>query len=290
MKCPSCGKENPAGEQYCLDCGAELSAAAASATPAPNLQPAGSSLAFSDDEFQRLLAQQAPAPAGPTVCPHCGAAAPQGGQFCDNCGEPLTAPPAVATTPAAPPVPAAATPAPAQPAAPPTPLDHASTPAAAAPASPAASVATDAPAATPATPAATTVEPSPAAAASAPTSAPPAGPSVTLDLAGPTGSSSYMLSGDEAKIGRRDADAGIFPEIDFEGNDFVNEAGEKVHAVSRRHGRIFRDGGDLKFEDLGSTNGSVLDGSPVLPHDPQPLKDGSAIVLGRTCRITVHIQ
>ena len=26
MKCPSCGKDSPTGEQYCLDCGSDLSA------------------------------------------------------------------------------------------------------------------------------------------------------------------------------------------------------------------------------------------------------------------------
>ena len=267
MKCPSCGKENPVGEQYCLDCGAELAA-----TPAPaaaSAQPAGGSLAYSDEEFQRLLNQQAPA-AAPKVCPHCGTAAPAGGQFCDNCGEPLDAPAQPAA--AAPPADAAASAPPAQSAAP-----------------------ADAQAAQPASgstnPAAATISPAPAT-EQQPAAAPatPSAPSITLDLAGPTGSSSYMLAGDEAKIGRRDADAGIFPEVDFEGNDFVMEGNEKVHAVSRRHGRVFRDGGDLKFEDLGSTNGTTLDGTPVLPHDPQMLKDGSVLVLGRTCRITVHIQ
>src|SRR5579871_2298915 len=100
MKCPSCGKENPAGEQYCLDCGSDLSAApaATAGTPAPATQSAGGagapagaagdSLAMSDEEFQRLLHTP------PRTCPHCGAPAPASGNFCDNCGEPLTAQPA----------------------------------------------------------------------------------------------------------------------------------------------------------------------------------------------------
>jgi pSer/pThr/pTyr-binding forkhead associated (FHA) protein len=121
-------------------------------------------------------------------------------------------------------------------------------------------------------------------------SAGPAGSGVSLEYEGPTSKGRLAMAGDEVKIGRRDADAGIYPELDFEGNDLVVDAGERVHAVSRRHARVFRDGGDLKFEDLGSTNGSTLNGAAVLAHDPQPLNDGDRIVLGRTCRITVHVS
>src|SRR5262245_17272043 len=98
MRCPSCGKENPASEQYCLDCGSDLSAAPPPAGQSA-AQPAGGqaaggaapqSLAMSDEEFQRLLHT----PPAETKCPDCGAAAPQGGTFCDTCGEPLAAAPA----------------------------------------------------------------------------------------------------------------------------------------------------------------------------------------------------
>lgn len=131
-----------------------------------------------------------------------------------------------------------------------------------------------------------------AAAQSAPAAAAPTAatlPPVQLELAGPAAQATYALRGTEALVGRRDATQGIYPEIDFDGNDIVLDRGEPVHAVSRRHGRIFWDGTTLMFEDLGSTNGSTIDGRPVLPREPQPLADGSVIVLGRTCRITVHI-
>jgi pSer/pThr/pTyr-binding forkhead associated (FHA) protein len=118
---------------------------------------------------------------------------------------------------------------------------------------------------------------------------PPTGHTVRFELSGPSATSTYELTADEARIGRRDPDAGIYPEMDFDGNDIVVDGGERVHAVSRRHARVFREGDELKFEDLGSTNGSTLNGAPVLPHDPQPLKDGDHIVLGRTCRIAVQI-
>ncbi|HLZ71642.1 MAG TPA: FHA domain-containing protein [Dehalococcoidia bacterium] len=265
MKCPACGKENPAGEQYCLDCGSDLSAApaAAAATIAgasgAGSSPAGAgSLAYSDAEFQRMLQT----PPTPTTCPHCGAAAPVSGAFCDNCGQPLTdqppagaaaeAAPAAATTPATPPQAAVPTD---QQAPAPAPADSAAAPTMSIPAPP----------------------------------SPPSGLQIAFDLSGPAASSRYEMQGDEVTIGRRDAESGIYPELDFDGNDIVIEAGERVHAVSRRHGRIFREGDVLKFEDLGSTNGSTINGAAVLAKDPQPLKDGDIIVLGRTCRITVHV-
>jgi predicted component of type VI protein secretion system len=201
---------------------------------------------MSDEEFQQLLKT----PPAPKACPHCGTAAPAGGTFCDNCGEPLQA--------------ATAAPADAQ---------SSSAGAQASAAAPAAAGVDDA--------------------SKAPTAAlggPSAGPGIEFDLTGPTATSRYTLQGDEATIGRLDAEAGIYPQIDFDGNDIVMEGGQRVHAVSRRHGRIFREGDVLKFEDLGSTNGSTLNGAAVLAKDPQPLKDGDTIILGRTCRIAVHIS
>ena len=39
--------------------------------------------------------------------------------------------------------------------------------------------------------------------------------------------------------------------------------------LSRNHSRIFRDGERLMIEDLGSRNGTLVNGQPV--HAPQPL-------------------
>src|SRR5579885_3636811 len=271
MKCPACGKENPAGEQFCLDCGSDLNAApapaAATAAPSGGASPAasGGGLAFSDEEFQRMLQT----PPQPTTCPHCGAAAPLSGQYCDNCGQPLTDQPATA-----PPAAAGVTPAQAADAAAAT--AQAATPAPATPPDQQAAAPVDkASAPTMSIPAEQAAPPAPAAGA----------PKIAFDLSGPAASSRYEMQSDEVKIGRRDAESGIYPELDFDGNDIVVEAGERVHAVSRRHGRIFREGDVLKFEDLGSTNGSTINGAAVLAKDPQPLKDGDTIVLGRTCRI-----
>ncbi len=47
--------------------------------------------------------------------------------------------------------------------------------------------------------------------------------------------------------------------------------------VSRRHARIFDEGAGFQIEDLGSSNGTVVNGSKV---SKQPLKDGDSIILG----------
>src|SRR5690348_16795309 len=178
MKCPACGKENPAGEQYCLDCGSDLNAAAApaaaSAAPRGGGSPAASGgLAFSDEEFQRMLQT----PPQPTTCPHCGAAAPVSGQFCDNCGQPLTEQPAAAA-------PAATDVTPAQAA------DAAAATAQSAPAAPAAAPADQQPAAASVDKASAPTMSIPAEQAAP---APPAAATIAFDLSGPASSSHYEM-------------------------------------------------------------------------------------------------
>jgi diguanylate cyclase (GGDEF)-like protein len=50
--------------------------------------------------------------------------------------------------------------------------------------------------------------------------------------------------------------------------------------VSRRHARVYLTGSGFFVEDLGSRNGTLLNGSPVLT--PQPLADGDKLSLGGT--------
>jgi pSer/pThr/pTyr-binding forkhead associated (FHA) protein len=49
--------------------------------------------------------------------------------------------------------------------------------------------------------------------------------------------------------------------------------------ASRRHAEIRRDGGDFVLVDLGSTNGTLLNDSPV---SEASLEDGDRITIGRT--------
>ncbi len=52
--------------------------------------------------------------------------------------------------------------------------------------------------------------------------------------------------------------------------------------ASRKHARIFYRDGKWYIEDLGSTNGTVVDGEPLEEGKPVELKDGSEIVVGLT--------
>ncbi|MFN2532216.1 MAG: FHA domain-containing protein [Pyrinomonadaceae bacterium] len=86
----------------------------------------------------------------------------------------------------------------------------------------------------------------------------------------------FMLSDVEAQIGRWDADAGIFPDVDLDTDD--PEA-----KVSRRHARITLTNGQYFVEDLGSTNGTFINrGKRLPPGQRQALCDGDEIIVGKT--------
>jgi pSer/pThr/pTyr-binding forkhead associated (FHA) protein len=50
-------------------------------------------------------------------------------------------------------------------------------------------------------------------------------------------------------------------------------------AVSRLHARVEKEAGHYRIVDLGSTNGTAVDGVDLRPWQPQPLMHGSTIVL-----------
>ena len=86
----------------------------------------------------------------------------------------------------------------------------------------------------------------------------------------------FPLTNDESMIGRWDADGGIFPDVDLDQDD--PEA-----KVSRRHARIQCLNNQFLIEDLGSTNGTFINRGPrLLPGNKQPLKNGDEIIVGKT--------
>jgi pSer/pThr/pTyr-binding forkhead associated (FHA) protein len=54
------------------------------------------------------------------------------------------------------------------------------------------------------------------------------------------------------------------------------------HEVSRQHLIIRKLGDRVEVEDLGSTNGSELNGHKLAPHQPEPAHAGDLIKLGAT--------
>ncbi len=83
-----------------------------------------------------------------------------------------------------------------------------------------------------------------------------------------TGSNEYVL-------GRLDATRGVFPDVD------LTPDGGLDGGVSRRHARIHKQRTQFFIEDLGSANGTFLNGQRLTPYLPHPLRDKDEIQLGR---------
>lgn len=77
------------------------------------------------------------------------------------------------------------------------------------------------------------------------------------------------------RLGRMDPLQDIYPEVDLT-EDLALE-----HGVSREHACIFRRGEIVVVEDLGSTNGTLLNGDRLAPFLPQHLEDGDQLQLGK---------
>jgi diguanylate cyclase (GGDEF)-like protein len=90
-------------------------------------------------------------------------------------------------------------------------------------------------------------------------------------LAGPNVGEMYPVEGVESFVGR--------------GTNATIRLGDD--SISRRHVRIVVDGNDVRIEDLGSANGTILNGERVAA---APLRDGDKIQLGSTTilKFTYH--
>jgi pSer/pThr/pTyr-binding forkhead associated (FHA) protein len=77
------------------------------------------------------------------------------------------------------------------------------------------------------------------------------------------------------RLGRSDPVQNIFPEVDLS-DDLALESG-----VSREHACIFARGRTLMVEDLGSTNGTLLNGKRLDPYIPEQLNHGDQLQLGK---------
>jgi pSer/pThr/pTyr-binding forkhead associated (FHA) protein len=188
-----------------------------------------------------------------TTCQHSNIA---GSAFCENCGAQLPVPQAPVETPPPPPV-EAPPPPPVQPPSPPPPLEEE----------------------WPETP-----EPEESTAPqTAPQTAPPEpqAPAPVDTVSGhlliqETNASLSIPQGKQTiVIGREDPVSGIFPDID------LDPMGGHEAGVGRRHAQISVHDGQLYVEDLDSVNGTALNKEKLSPRQPQPLKDGDELRLGK---------
>lgn len=270
---------------YCDVCGEPLAAAAATPTaPAPVAE-----------------SPAAPSPAAAT-CPNCGAQAPGGALFCENCGYDFTT--GALPEPAEPPSALSLDP----------PVTGAHAPTAPPTADPAASAATPGPASADAPPA-TAPAPEPSPEEPQPSSAPTADPAPShlptpavpgpdqwvvevwidpdwyaaqqpedpMPSAGLPGL--VVLRERSVLVGRPSVSRGIHPQVDC-GADT---------GVSRRHCQLSTDGQRWWVEDLQSSNGTYVSpaGEP-LPTEPVPagqrreLADGDRVYLGAWTRLVIR--
>jgi hypothetical protein len=94
-----------------------------------------------------------------------------------------------------------------------------------------------------------------------------------------------LLVGTDFLIGKRSVSQGLQPDID------LGIAPADI-GVSRSHARLHVDGAELTVTDLGSTNGTSLNGSEELlpPETPVPLRSGDRIHVGGWTTITVTTE
>lgn len=80
-------------------------------------------------------------------------------------------------------------------------------------------------------------------------------------------------------IGRRSEARAIFPDVPLDADT----------AVSHRHGMITQaSDGQIFYRDLGSSNGTRLNGTELKPLADTPLKAGDQLTLGHWTRITIE--
>ena len=79
----------------------------------------------------------------------------------------------------------------------------------------------------------------------------------------------------EIWLGRCDASRNVSPDLDLTPDGGFEEG------VSRQHAKVYQKGNCLFVEDAASTNGTLLNGRRLVPHQPYPLREGDTLQLGR---------
>lgn len=97
-------------------------------------------------------------------------------------------------------------------------------------------------------------------------------PAARLVVTSPRGRWEQKLDRSSVRIGRRDPRQNHYPEVDLAEHD--------RGIASRNHAIIARDGDHYTLTDLGSTNGTVLNGVRLPPHQARRLHSGDRVKIG----------
>jgi len=76
-------------------------------------------------------------------------------------------------------------------------------------------------------------------------------------------------------IGRLDPAINVLPELDLTDDDVLEKC------ISRRHARIIKQGSLVAVEDLGSANGTFVNGKKLAPYLPEMINDGDILQFGK---------
>ena len=103
------------------------------------------------------------------------------------------------------------------------------------------------------------------------------GARLEVTVGGLTGA--FAISRPVTMIGRADPASGHRPDIDL----------SMDAAVSRRHAEIRGGPGGYRIFDLGSTNGTIVNGSQIPRQQEVPLKDSDEIRVGENCKLVFRL-
>jgi hypothetical protein len=84
-----------------------------------------------------------------------------------------------------------------------------------------------------------------------------------------------LEKGDRLILGRKDSDTAPFVDVDFNAY-FARERG-----VSRAHAALYLIQNSVSIVDLGSSNGTFLNGKTLAPHQPRVIRDEDEVRLGK---------
>jgi FHA domain-containing protein len=123
--------------------------------------------------------------------------------------------------------------------------------------------------------------------AAGPTRPPPGTPCLVLFGPDKQPAQYFSLTKDAALIGRLDAVAGVFPEIDV--TQWIDVAAARK--VSRQHALILRSrsAGSFTIRPLAGNTGTQIEADMVPPLHDYPLKPGTRIILGGAVRFKFEI-